>query len=79
MPWNCIQCSIEILLMSTIIRSFAGSRSFHDVREGAGAGRYQRCAANVAPVAPLAARHFRVIGGNTTTWLTTCGKMRERF
>jgi hypothetical protein len=35
MPWNCIQCSVEISLMSTIIRFFAGCRSFRDVREGA--------------------------------------------
>jgi hypothetical protein len=58
MPWNCIQCSVEILLMSKIIRSFAGFRSFRDVREGADVPRYQRCAANVAPVALSAAAAF---------------------
>jgi hypothetical protein len=42
--------------MSTIIRSFAGCRSFRDVR--AGVGRYQRCAANVASVALPAAAAF---------------------
>ena len=48
----------NIAHMSTIIRSFAGCRSFRDVREGADVGRYQRCAANVAPVALPAAAAF---------------------
>jgi hypothetical protein len=48
----------NIAHMSTIIRSFAGCRSFRDVREGADVGRYQRCAANVAPVALSAAAAF---------------------
>ena len=62
----------NIAHMSTIIRSFAGCRSFRDVREGADVRSYQRCAANVAPVALSALRrHFRVLGGNTTTPLTT--------
>jgi hypothetical protein len=45
----------NIAHMSTIIRSFAGCRSFRDVREGADVGRYQLCAANVASVALPAA------------------------
>ena len=48
----------NIAHMSTIIRSFAGCRSFRDVREAADVGRYQRCAANVAPVALSAAAAF---------------------
>src|SRR5271170_4198410 len=39
----------NIAHMSTIIRSFAGCRSFRDVR--ADVGRYQPCAANVASIA----------------------------
>jgi len=48
----------NIAHMSTIIRSFAGCRSFRDVREGADVWRYQRCAANVASVALPAAAAF---------------------
>ena len=48
----------NIAHMSPIIRSFAGCRSFRDVREGADVGRYQRCAANVASAALSVAAAF---------------------